>query len=75
MRILAVILIVFGVLIAVVTPFALYYLAALGCAMNTTGCRNFSIDWVPFIGGIAIPGLIGFVLIRTGLRIIDRKSR
>ncbi len=44
-RIGGILLIVAGAGLLVIAPVALFYLAALGCGMNTTGCRNFTFPW------------------------------
>lgn len=56
-----VVLAVIAIVLVVAAGAAYLYLMALGCGMNTTGCRD------PFLSSLTMEGLIaGFLMVSTG---------
>ena len=72
MRIIGWLLILLGIALCIIAPIGYYYLLALGCAMNTTGCRNFSIEWGPAIMFVGPLLLIAAAFIWGGRRLVRR---
>ena len=69
MRIIGWLLILLGIALCIIAPLGYYYLLALGCAMNTTGCQGFSIEWGPAIMAVGPVLLIAIVMIWGGRRL------
>ena len=63
-------LVILGAVLCIGAFIVFNYLVALGCAMNTTGCRGYTLDY--FSGEAAAlfwpPLLIGLAMIVFGLR-------
>lgn len=72
MRLLGYLLISIGVLMFILAPPAYYFLAAFACGMNTTGCRDFSIDWLPAIATVGPILLVAAAIISGGRRLTRR---
>ena len=68
------VLIVLGAVILLGAPAGFTYLAALGCGMNTTGCREFHFPWGEAVQVLTIPMLIGAGLVWAGLRLRNRRG-
>lgn len=64
-----VILILLGAIILIGGPVGFYFLAALGCGMNTTGCQHFDFPWGEAVQILTIPMVFGALLVWMGLRL------
>ncbi len=65
LRIGGLVLMLVGLLLFILSPVGVLSLAALGCGMNTTGCRNPAFPWEEIIR-YALPAMIGSATIIWG---------
>lgn len=45
MRVVGYLFMLMGLALLIISPIGFSYLDQLGCAMSTTGCKNYSFDW------------------------------
>jgi hypothetical protein len=66
MRVAGLILMLIGTVIFVVGPLAFSYLDELGCAMNTTGCKNYKLVWGEAARYMVLSVMVGAIMVWVG---------